>query len=66
VLHFDAKRNHRRFCVSKKAAAYANCDLGVLPIEKRDAIAAVCDEILAGKLEDEFQFGKLVQVPKAT
>jgi fumarate hydratase class II len=28
-----------------KAAAYAN-DLGVLPIEKRDAIAAVCDEIL--------------------
>jgi fumarate hydratase class II len=38
----------------KKAAAYANCDLGVLPIEKRDAIAAVCDEILAGKLEDEF------------
>jgi fumarate hydratase class II len=28
-------------------------DLGVLPIEKRDAIAAVCDEI-AGKLEDEF------------
>jgi fumarate hydratase class II len=30
-----------------KAAAYANCDLGVLPIEKRDAIAAVCDEILA-------------------
>jgi fumarate hydratase class II len=22
--------------------------------EKRDAIAAVCDEILAGKLEDEF------------
>jgi fumarate hydratase class II len=36
-----------------KAAAYAN-DLGVLPIEKRDAIAAVCDEILAGKLEDEF------------
>jgi fumarate hydratase class II len=37
-----------------KAAAYANCDLGVLPIEKRDAIAAVCDEILAGKLEDEF------------
>jgi fumarate hydratase class II len=38
----------------KKAAAYANCDLGVLPIEKRDAIAAVCDEILAGKLEMNF------------
>jgi fumarate hydratase class II len=33
------------FAYLKKAAAYANCDLGVLPIEKRDAIAAVCDEI---------------------
>jgi fumarate hydratase class II len=53
VLSFDAKRNHRRFCILKKAA-YANCDLGVLPIEKRDAIAAVCDEILAGKLEMNF------------
>ena len=42
------------FAFLKKAAAYANCDLGVLPIEKRDAIAAVCDEILAGKLDDEF------------
>jgi fumarate hydratase class II len=26
----------------------------VFYLEKRDAIAAVCDEILAGKLEDEF------------
>lgn len=42
------------FAYLKKAAAYANCDLGVLPIEKRDAIAAVCDEILAEKLEDQF------------
>ena len=42
------------FAYLKKAAAYANCDLGVLPIEKRDAIAAVCDEILAGSLADEF------------
>ena len=42
------------FAYLKKAAAYANCDLGVLPIEKRDAIAEVCDEILAGKLADEF------------
>lgn len=42
------------FAYLKKAAAYANCDLGVLSIEKRDAIAAVCDEILAGKLADEF------------
>jgi fumarate hydratase class II len=42
------------FAFLKKAAAYTNCDLGVLPIEKRDAIAAVCDEILAGELADEF------------
>jgi fumarate hydratase class II len=42
------------FAYLKKAAAFANSDLGVLPIEKRDAIAAVCDEILAGKLADEF------------
>lgn len=42
------------FAYLKKAAAYANCDLGVLPQQKRDAIAAVCDEILAGKLWDEF------------
>lgn len=42
------------FAYLKKAAAYANCDLGVLSIEKRDAIAQVCDEILEGKLEDQF------------
>jgi fumarate hydratase, class II len=42
------------FAYLKKAAAYANCDLGVLSTEKRDAIAEVCDEILADKLTDEF------------
>jgi fumarate hydratase class II len=42
------------FAYLKKAAAYANHELGVLPVEKRDAIAAVCDEILAGKLDDQF------------
>ena len=42
------------FAYLKKAAAFANCDLGVLSTEKRDAIATVCDEILAGKLADEF------------
>src|SRR5690606_5503107 len=30
------------------------CELGVLPIEKRDLIAAVCDEILEGKHDDQF------------
>ena len=42
------------FAYLKKAAAYANCDLGVLSQEKRDAIAEVCDEILEGKLFDQF------------
>lgn len=42
------------FAYLKKAAAYTNHDLGVLDIEKRDAIAAVCDEILEGKLFDQF------------
>ena len=42
------------FAFLKKAAAYANCDLNVLSEQKRDAIAAVCDEILAGQLAGEF------------
>ncbi|HEY4197726.1 MAG TPA: class II fumarate hydratase, partial [Mucilaginibacter sp.] len=42
------------FAYLKKAAAYTNTDLGVLPAEKRDLIAQVCDEILAGKLVGEF------------
>jgi fumarate hydratase class II len=44
----------RAFAILKKAAAHANCELGVLPVEKRDLIAQVCDEILAGKLDDQF------------
>ncbi len=44
----------RGFAYLKKAAAYANCDLGVLSAEKRDLIAQVCDEILEGKLDDQF------------
>ncbi|MDG1573054.1 class II fumarate hydratase [Robiginitalea sp. M366] len=42
------------FAYLKKAAAYANCELGVLPQAKRDLIGAVCDEILAGKHDDQF------------
>ena len=44
----------RAFAILKKAAAHTNCELGVLPEDKRDAISAVCDEILAGKLDDQF------------
>jgi fumarate hydratase class II len=42
------------FAYLKKAAAYTNCELGVLAEEKRDLIAAVCDEILTGKHDDQF------------
>ena len=42
------------FAVLKKAAALTNFDLKVLPKEKCDIICKVCDEILAGKLDDEF------------
>ncbi len=42
------------FAYLKKAAAHANHDLGVLSVEKRDLISQVCDEILAGKLDDQF------------
>ena len=42
------------FAYLKKAAAHANCQLGVLAEEKRDLISKVCDEILAGKHDEEF------------
>ena len=42
------------FAYLKKAAAFTNCDLGILSSEKRDAIATVCDEILERKLDDQF------------
>lgn len=38
----------------KKAAAFANCDLKIFSTEKRDLIAIVCDEIIDGKLDDQF------------
>jgi len=38
----------------KKAAALANHELNVLDEEKMKAICAACDEILAGKLHDQF------------
>lgn len=42
------------FAILKKAAAFTNADLGVLPTAKRDMIAKVCDEILEGRLDDQF------------
>ena len=42
------------FAYLKKAAAFSNCELGGLPVVKRDLIAAVCDEILEGKHDAQF------------
>ena len=42
------------FAYLKKAAALTNCELGVLPVEKTELIARVCDEIMEGKLLHEF------------
>lgn len=44
----------KAFAILKKAAAQANTELGVLAKEKCDIISTVCDEILAGKLDDQF------------
>ncbi len=42
------------FAYLKKAAAHTNFEAGVLSAEKRDLIAAVCDEILQGMHDDQF------------
>lgn len=44
----------RAFAYLKKAAALTNTDCGVLPAEKSKLIGQVCDEILEGKLDDQF------------
>lgn len=44
----------RAFAYLKKAAALANLEAGVLEQEKSDLIGQVCDEIIAGKLDDQF------------
>ncbi len=44
----------KAFAYLKKAAALTNLDAGVLPAEKAELIGKVCDEILEGKLDDQF------------
>ncbi len=44
----------RAFAYLKKAAALTNFEAGVLTAEKKDLIAKVCDEILEGRLDDQF------------
>ena len=42
------------FAYLKKAAAHANCELGVLEARKRDLISQAADDIIAGELNDQF------------
>ncbi len=44
----------RAFAYLKKAAALTNVEAGILPKEKAELIGQVCDEILSGRLDDQF------------
>lgn len=44
----------KAFAYLKKSAALTNTELGALPAEKSKLIGQVCDEILEGKLDDQF------------
>jgi fumarate hydratase class II len=44
----------RAFGILKKAAALVNCDLGKLPVDKMELIVRVADEVIEGRLDNEF------------
>ncbi|MCB9771750.1 MAG: class II fumarate hydratase [Candidatus Omnitrophica bacterium] len=44
----------RAFAILKKAAAIVNCDLGLMPTEKKDLIVRAADEVISGKLREHF------------
>ncbi|MBK7233304.1 MAG: class II fumarate hydratase [Saprospiraceae bacterium] len=44
----------RAFAILKKAAVVVNHEEGIINAEKKDLISRVCDEILDGKLDDQF------------
>lgn len=48
------RRVIRALGLLKKAAALANAELGQLPKDTADLIARAADEVIAGKLDDEF------------
>ncbi|CAA6830430.1 MAG: Fumarate hydratase class II (EC [uncultured Aureispira sp.] len=52
--HLMPKEVIQAFAILKKAAAQTNTELGVLAADKSAVIGQVCDEILAGKLDDQF------------
>jgi fumarate hydratase class II len=60
LLHFNIGRDVmppeliRAFGILKKACALVNHDLGKLPAEKAKLIVQAADEVIAGKLNDQF------------
>jgi fumarate hydratase class II len=60
LIHFSIggdqmpKELYRAYGYVKKAAAIVNADEGLLPRWKAELIARVADEVIAGKLDDEF------------
>ena len=60
LLHFDIGRDImppeliRAFGILKKACALVNQDLGKLPADKAKLIVQAADEVIAGKLSDQF------------
>ena len=60
LIHFNIGRDTmppeliRAFGILKKAAALVNQDLGQLSPEKARLIAQAADEVIAGKLDDQF------------
>src|ERR1700689_1865558 len=60
LIHFDIGRDImppeliRAFGTLKKACALVNQELGKLPAEKARLIVQAADEVIAGKLDDQF------------
>jgi fumarate hydratase class II len=44
----------RAFGIIKKAAAIVNCELGLLPEDKKRLIVQAAEEVIEGKLDDQF------------
>ena len=57
-FHITCQRMQPEFINSmaeiKKACAICNCQVGELDVKIKDAICQACDEIIAGKLHDQF------------
>src|SRR5258705_9598874 len=60
LLHFNIgddkmpREMIRAFGILKKAAALVNAELGKLPADKLKLIEAACDEVIEGKLDEDF------------